>query len=140
MSLLNLLATTMTPNKKRDNTIDVKEASRYGWSQLQLLCFTADLAGYLKYKKDNVITVSELTRVDINGNTALHLLARAFNDEQEATTIMEDLLTVIARSRVSKMADVLLMTNQPGGYTVLQQARYYHSSVIVDMLQLALAQ
>jgi ankyrin repeat protein len=139
MSLLKLLSTNIST--RRDNTIDVIEASKYNWTPLQLLCFTADHKTFLKYAKNNRITITDLTQTDMNGNTALHLLARAFNDEKEATSMMEDLITImlnlIKNNKTKKVDDTLLLTNE-SGHTVISEAKYYSSHAIVKLLENAL--
>jgi len=118
---------------KRANTIPVEQAFKYSWIPLQLLCFTADLTAYNNYRAQYSITVAELTQRDCNGNTALHLLARAFNDEDEAAAIMTDLLAIIKTSRVTSVKAVLNMTNN-AGYTVVAEAQFYHSNKILALL------
>jgi ankyrin repeat protein len=127
MSFFNVLTTIISNNK---NTIAIEEAEKYGWIPLQLVCFNSDLEQYLKSNLATTTDDNDFVVQDSNGNTALHLLARGLNDDDEqSTAVLMSHLLKIHHSKVS-----LTMCNKQG-LTPLQEAAYYNNKKMLALLK-----
>ena len=118
----------LTIVKKHKNSIPVEEAEKYGWTPLQLLCFNSDYDQFIKCNQF-VYNKTIIEQVDINGNTALHLLARGYNDDSDDNHAIAILKALLPHTTNNSFA-----IRNKQGLTVLQEAKYYQSHDIVKLL------
>ena len=116
----------LTTVKKHKNSIPVEDAEKYGWTPLQLLCFNSDYDQFMKCNHIYIYNSTVVEQQDIDGNTALHLLVRAYNDEDDSIAMLKLLLPHTTK------ASFAIRNSQ--SLTVLQEAVYYQSSNIVQLL------
>jgi len=121
-SLLGMVSSLVS---KQKNTIPIDECEKYRWTALQLICFNSDYDQLLKCKNLNIDNKT-IEDQDINGNTSLHLLFRAFNDEDDAVAILKFLVPFITINSLSIKNDQR--------YTPLQEAEFYKSNKIIYLV------
>jgi len=112
--------------QKQKNRMPVDEHTRYGWTPLQLLCFNSDWKQFQENRHRFYDYRIDTNAQDRQGNTALHLLARGFNDDEEENTLILKALL--------KLEGLRLNLCNESGLTPREEAEYYGNRSFIKLL------